>query len=203
LAAVLGEVSKVGQCGERLRQEMLSVLRGSGDSGEATADSVGKQQSFDELPQMELIKYLVKRNPDGLCEVVSGNSALASKVSQSYLHSQLASGQLSHTDIFDKLFSTGCRTALLSAMQAFLMLKTSPEEIMQKLPVESVMQYSTSKLNLIDKVALCVEGMMADTATELPVGHCQKLVEAVAKKVTQREFTTICYHVTMDNLSSK
>jgi hypothetical protein len=193
---------------------MLSVLGGADDTEEMTGDSVGStaartgrnavgKQSFDELPQMEVMKYLTKHNPDGLCKVVSENSALASEVSQSYLQSQLASGQLSHRNIFDRLFSTGCKTTLLNAMHSFLMLKMSPEEIMQKLPVENVMQYSTSKLNLIDKVALCIEGMMADTATELPVGHCQKLVEAVAKKVTQREFTTICYHVTMANLGSE
>jgi hypothetical protein len=214
LAAVLGEASKAGQSGERLRQEMLGVLRGTGNGAEVTGESVGGaadnttrgttwMQSFDELPQTEVMKHLVKHNPDGLCDVVAENAPLASKVVHSYLRSQLASGQLLHKDIFDKLFSTGCKSTLLSAMQSFLMLKTSPEEILQKLPVESILQYSTSKLNLMDKVSLCIEGLMGDTATEIPVGECQKLVEAVAKKVTQKDFTTICYHITMANLSSK
>jgi hypothetical protein len=44
---------------------------------------------------------------------------------------------------------------------------------------------------------------MNDTTTEIPAGHYQKLVEAVANKVTQREFTTIYYNVTMANLSQK
>jgi hypothetical protein len=50
-------------------------------------------------------------------------------------------------------------------------------------------------MNLIDKVVLYTEGMMGDTTTEIPVGHFQKLVEAVANKVTLREFTTICYNI--------
>ncbi|PNF28294.1 hypothetical protein B7P43_G05444 [Cryptotermes secundus] len=213
LAAVLGEASKAGQCGVRLHQEMLSVFRGAGSSSEVTEESVDtearsgrgtvSEHSFDELPQTEVMKYLVKHNPDGLCKVVSENSALASKVSQSYLQSQLASGHLSHKDFFDRLFSTGCKNTLLSAMQSYLMLKTSPEEIVEKLPAESVMQYVTSKLNLIDKVVLCIEGMMSDATTEIPADHYQKLVEAVANKVTQMEFTTIYYNITMANLRSK
>jgi hypothetical protein len=97
LAAVLGEASKAGQCGERLCQEMLSVFRGAGSSSKVKEESVDdtvarsgrgavSEQSFDELPQTEMMKYLVKHNPDGLCKVVSENSALASKVLQSYLH---------------------------------------------------------------------------------------------------------------------
>jgi hypothetical protein len=191
---------------------MLSVLRGSSEvTEESVGDTVSRsgrdvllwRQSFDELPQMEVMKYLVKHNPDGLCKVVCENSALASRVSQRYLHLQLVSGQLSYKDFFDKLFSTGCKNTLLSAMQSFLMLKASPEEILQKLPMESVMQYSTSKLSLIDKVVLCTEGLMGDTTTEIPAGHCQKLVETVANKVTPREFTTIYYNIAMANLSSK
>jgi hypothetical protein len=193
---------------------MLSVLRGAGSTSEVTEESIGDpvarsgrgaalEQSFDELPQMEVMKYFVKHNPDGLCKVVSENSALANKVLQSCLYSQCASGKLSHKDVFDKLFSTGCKNTLLSAMQSFLMLKTSPEEILHKLPMERVIQYSTSKQNLIDKIGLCIEGMMGDDTTEVPVGHYQKLVEAAAKKVTQREFTTIYYNIAMDNLSSK
>lgn len=224
---MLEEASKVGQCRQRLHQEMLSVLKGSNrlrnTTSEATEKSIseavakfgrgavlehlmksdGSDKFFGELPQEEVIKYFVKHNPDGVCKILTENSAVADKVPQSYLYSQLASGQLCHKDLFDKLFSVDCNNTLLSAMQSFLMLKRSTEEILQKMPVESIMQYATSRLSLVDKVGLCVEGMMGDTTMEVPVSHYQKLVQAVAKKVTQREFTTIYYNVTMDNLSSK
>jgi hypothetical protein len=174
---------------------------GRGAVLEHLMNSDSSDRFFGELPKMEVMKYFVKHDPDGLCKILSESSTLANKVWQSCVYRQLASGQLCYKDLFDRLLSAGCNNTLLSTMQSFIMLKKSPEEILQKMPAESIMQYATSRLSLIDKIGLCVDAMSHDTSTELPVGHYQKVVQAVAKKVTQREFTTIYYNVVMDNLS--
>jgi hypothetical protein len=218
---VLEEASKVGHCSQRLHQEVLSVLNGSNwlanttseKMEESVSDAVARfghgavldylmnSDSLDKLPKMEIVKYFMKHDPDGLCKILSESSTLANKAWQSYLYDQLASGQLCHKDLFDKLLSADCNNTLLSTMQSFIMLKRSTEEILQKMPLESVVQYAASRLSLTDKIGLCVDATSHDTSTKVPVSHYQKLVQAVAKKVTQREFTTIYYNAVMDNLS--
>lgn len=150
LATVLEEASKVGGCRQRLRQEALSVLKCDEALAESTSKRVKNSVSevdrvFGELPKVDIIKYFVE-HPDELCKILTESSVLANEAWQSYLYPRLASGQLCHKDHFDKLLSADSNNTLLNAMQSFLMQKRSTEEILQKMPLQSIMQYATSRL---------------------------------------------------------
>ncbi|KAJ9590429.1 hypothetical protein L9F63_016516 [Diploptera punctata] len=162
--------------------------------------SNGIESILSKLPHSEFIKHIVKNNSEGLLKVLTENPALQEKFLQNYFNFQLTSGQINHKDLFDRLFSADHNNTLLNSMQSFLMLKKSTEEILHKMPVESVMQFATSRLNLVDKIGLCIESLITDTSMEVPVNHFQKLVLAVAKRVSSADFATIQYKVAMELL---
>jgi hypothetical protein len=200
LAALLKEVRKMsGRYGEGLLQE---VFKGSGKPADGTsevmdvgifgqpaiAERLMTSDSWDQfcigLVQEGVIKHFVEHNPDELCKILTENSALADKVSQTYLFSQLASGQLSHKEHFEKLFAADCKNTLLNAMQSFLMLKSSTEEILHLLPVQSIVEYTLSRL-------------VSDTSFDVPVSHYQKFMEAIAMRVSHTEFAALFYNAVM------
>ena len=193
LAALLKEVRKMsGRYGEGLLQE---VFKGSGKPADGTsevmdvaifgqpaiAERLMTSDSWDQfcigLVQEGVIKHFVEHNPDELCKILTENSALADKVSQTYLCSQLASGHLSHKEHFETLFAADCKNTLLNAMQSFLKLKSSTEEILHLLPVQSIVE--------------------SDTSFDVPVSHYQKFMEAIAERVSHTEFAALFYNAVM------
>jgi len=60
------------------------------------------------------------------------------------------------------------------------------EEILNLLPVEKIVQCTSSRL-------------VNDTSSDIPVSQYQKLMEAVAKRVTHEEFVSLFYNAVMAN----
>jgi hypothetical protein len=60
------------------------------------------------------------------------------------------------------------------------------EEILNLLPVERIVQCTSSRL-------------ASDTSLDIPVSQCQKLMEAIAKRVTHAEFVSLFYNAVMAN----
>ncbi|PSN48724.1 hypothetical protein C0J52_08796 [Blattella germanica] len=165
--------------------------------------SSGVNNVLKKLPQTEVARYVVSHCPEKMCEILNENPSLEQKLLQECFNSQLTSGELPYTDLFEKIAEGDQDNSLLTAMQSFLLLKRSPEEILQRMPQETVMQFATSKLRLVDKIGLCVQGILSDPDQDIPLNHYQRLVHAVAKKISSSDFATIHYQVMMDLLNTK
>jgi hypothetical protein len=60
------------------------------------------------------------------------------------------------------------------------------EEILHLLPVETIVHYTSSRL-------------VSDTSLDIPVSQYQKLMEAIAKRVTHTEFVSLFHNAVMAN----
>ncbi|XP_069683909.1 serine-rich adhesin for platelets-like [Periplaneta americana] len=178
--------------------DVVKFLASNKDSIMTVVNEVKKlPQGSDTIKQLYSVlqepRLVVKHKPEEFFKALSENPSLGEKFMMNYIMSQMT---LNHND-------SDLDSSMMNAMQTLVILRKPTKELLQKMPVESVMQYATSRLSVIDKIGLCVDSLSADNSMEVSLNHYQKLMQAVASRLSQVEFTQLVYKVTMDYLNSK